>query len=68
MNNGANDAYILLGRLHTNNNGYRLMVGESSTENPSVIGYVNSLRFTRGLLTPDKFMGCVRKGMTIVVR
>lgn len=68
VNNGANDAYILLGRLHTNNNGYRLMVGESSTENPSVIGYVNSLRFTRGLLTPDKFMGCVRKGMTIVVR
>ena len=68
VNNGANDAYILQGRLHTNNNGYRLMVGESSTENPSVIGYVNSLRFTRGLLTPDKFMGRVRKGIVFIVR
>ena len=42
------------------------MVGESSTENPSVIGYVNALRFTRGVLTPDKFLGRVRKGTLIV--
>ena len=66
VKNGEDDAYILPGRLHTNMDGYRLMVGESSTENPSVIGYVNSLRFSRGVLTPNKFLGRVRKG-TIVI-
>ena len=45
------------------------MIGESSNDSmPNILGYINSLRLTRGVLTPDKFLGRVRKGSAIVVR
>jgi len=55
--------------LHFNPGGHRLMVGESSTDSmPNILGYVNSLRFWRGVITPDKFLGKVARGTVVVVR
>ena len=55
--------------MHFEPGGHRLMVGESSTDAmPNILGYVNSLRLTRGVLTPDKFMGRVRTGAMLIFR
>ena len=55
--------------LHFNPGGHRLMVGESSTDSmPNILGYVNSLRFWRGVITPDQFLGRVARGTVVVVR
>ena len=49
--------------------GHRLMLGESSTDAmPNILGYVNALRFSRGVLTPDKFIGRVKPGAIIFIR
>ena len=55
--------------MHFNASGHRLMIGESSTDAmPNILGYVNCLRLTRGVLTPDKVLGRIRKGTVIVLR
>ena len=48
--------------------GHKLQLGLGSSNPPFTLGYVNSLRFTRGVLTPDKFLGRVRKGMVLMFR
>ena len=48
--------------------GHKLQMGLGSSNPPFTLGYINSLRFTRGVLTPDKFLGRVRKGMVILFR
>ena len=55
--------------LYFNPGGHRLMVGESSTDSmPNILGYVNSLRFWRGVITPDRFLGRAARGTVVVVR
>ena len=55
--------------MHFNAGGHRLMVGESSTDAmPNILGYVNSLRFWRGVIAPDKFLGRVPRGTVVVLR
>ena len=48
--------------------GHKLQMGLGSSNPPFTLGYVNSLRFTRGVLTPDRFLGRVRKGTVLVLR
>jgi len=56
-------------RMHFNPGGHRLMLGESSTDAmPNIVGYVNALRFSRGVLAPDKFLGKGKRGFMILVR
>ena len=48
--------------------GHKLMLGMGSSNPPFMLGYVNSLRFWRGVITPDKFLGRVPRGTVVVVR
>ena len=48
--------------------GHKLQMGMGSSNPPFTLGYINSLRFTRGVLTPDKFLGRVRRGTVVVFR
>ena len=48
--------------------GHKLQLGMGSSNPPFTLGYVNSLRFWRGVITPDKFLGRVRPGTVIVLR
>jgi len=60
--------YELPGRLdYAYGNGGRLSLGTGAAQN-KVYGCYDMLRFSRGVLTPDKFMGRVKPGMTVLVR
>ena len=48
--------------------GHKLQLGLGSSNPPFTLGYINSLRFTRGVLTPDKFLGRERSGTLMIVR
>ena len=48
--------------------GHKLQLGLGSSNPPFTLGYINSLRFTRGVLTPDKFLGRIRNGLVILIR
>ena len=66
--------YIALGtytvdsRMYSYSGGHRLLVGESSGETLNIQGYFNSLRISRGVLPPEKFLGRIRKGFFIGFR
>ena len=46
--------------------GHKLQMGLGSSNPPFTLGYINSLRFTRGVLTPDKFLGRVKSGLVLI--
>jgi len=55
--------------MYFNPGGHRLMVGESSTDAmPNILGYVNALRLSRGILDPAQFLGRVLKGSVVFLR
>ena len=61
-------AHELPGRLdYTIGKGGRLALGAGGTAN-KVYGCYDMLRFSRGVLTPDKFMGRVRTGAMLIFR
>ena len=55
-------------RMYSYPSGHRLLVGESSGETLNIQGYFNSLRISRGVLPPEKFLGRMRKGIIIDFR
>ena len=61
-------AHELPGRLdYTIGKGGRLALGAGGTPN-KVYGCYDMLRFSRGVLAPDKFLGRIKSGMMILVR
>ena len=54
--------------MYSYSGGHRLLVGESSGETLNIQGYFNSLRISRGVLPPEKFLGRIRKGFFIGFR
>ena len=48
--------------------GHKLQLGLGSSNPPFTLGYINSLRFTRGVLTPDKFLGRMPRGSVLLLR
>ena len=48
--------------------GHRLMIGEGTYEQPNIQMKFDAIRISKGVLTPDKFLGRVRKGFKLIVR
>ncbi|MBQ3290287.1 MAG: laminin G domain-containing protein [Kiritimatiellae bacterium] len=48
--------------------GHRLMIGEGTYEQPNIQMEFDAIRISKGVLTPDKFLGRARKGFTLIVR
>ena len=48
--------------------GHKLQLGLGSSNPPFTLGYINSLRLTRGVLTPDKFLGRLPRGSVLLLR
>ena len=48
--------------------GHRLMIGEGTYDQPNIQMEFDALRVSKGVLTPDKFLGRAPNAFTIVVR
>ncbi len=48
--------------------GHKLQFAMGSSNPPFTLGYVNSVRFSRGVLAPDKFMGRVKSGVILIIK
>lgn len=55
-------------RIYSYPGGHRLLVGESSGETLNIQGYINSLRISRGVLPPERFLGLLHWGYVISIR
>ena len=64
----AVDTHTVDARMYSYPSGHRLLVGESSAATLNIQGYFNALRISRGVLSPDKFLGRVRRGVVISFR
>ena len=54
--------------MYSYSGGHKLQLGLGSSNPPFTLGYINSLRFTRGVLTPDKFLGRMPRGSVLLLR
>lgn len=54
--------------LYSYPGGRRLLLGESSGATLNIQGYINSLRISRGVLSPDKFLSLLHWGFVIGIR
>lgn len=65
--NPSREGFTLNARLPKRVDG-RLMLGEGSNNHPNIVGEFDAVRVSKGVLTPDKFLGRVRMGTVIVIR
>jgi hypothetical protein len=66
---GQNKDGVTLGlRLPKRVDGHRLMLGEGSNAQPNLVGKFDVVRVSKGVLTPDKFLGRIKDGMMILIR
>ena len=59
--------YVVPFRIYAHPFGQSLVIGESTGETPNLRGYVNSLRFSRGVLPPEKFLGLSSAFGTVII-
>ena len=55
-------------RLHRRVGGHRLVLGEGTYDQPNLVGEIDALRFSRGVLDPSQFLGRAPVAFTLVVR
>ena len=54
--------------IYAYSGGHKLQFGMGSSNPPFILGYINSVRFSRGVLSPDRFLGRIRPGPVVIFK